>query len=72
MTPFAKTLHKDSHVRRYEIRPDVNGWRVVEQEDSRVIRDAIYHDWHRVERVRRAFVVEMNSLQNEGWIEPRP
>ena len=44
MTPFAKTLHKDSHVRRYEIRRDVNGWRVVEQEDSRVIRDAIYHD----------------------------
>jgi hypothetical protein len=72
MTPFAKTLRKDSHVRRYEIRPEVGGWRVVELEDSKVIRDAVYNDWHRVERARRAFVVEMTSLQNEGWVEPRP
>ena len=72
MTPFAKTLQKDSHVRRYEIRTELNGWRVVEREDSRVIRDAVYHDWHRVERARRAFVVEMTSLRAEGWTEGRP
>jgi hypothetical protein len=72
MTPFAKTLQKDSHVRRYEILPDVNGWRVLEREDSRVIRDAVYSDWHRVERARRAFVVEMTSLRNEGWTDSRP
>jgi hypothetical protein len=72
MTPFAKTLQKDSHVRRYEILPDANGWRVLEREDSRVIRDAVYGDWHRVERARRAFVVEMTSLRNEGWTDCRP
>lgn len=71
MTPFAKTLKKDSHVRRYEILPDANGWRVLEREDSRVIRDAVYSDWHRVERARRAFVVEMTSLKNEGWTDAR-
>ncbi len=72
MTPFAKTLKKDSHVRRYEILPDANGWRVLEREDSRVIRDAVYNDWHRVERARRAFVLEMTSLRNEGWTDSRP
>ena len=71
MTPFAKTLRKDSHVRRYEILPDANGWRVVEHEDSRVVRDTLYDDWHRVERARRAFVVEMNSLRSEGWTDAR-
>ena len=72
MTPFAKTLKKDSRIRRYEILPDANGWRVLEREDSRVIRDAVYSDWHRVERVRRAFVIEMTSLKNEGWTDSRP
>ena len=71
MTPFAKTLQKDSRVRRYEILPDANGWRVLEREDSRVIRDAVYSDWHRVERARRAFVIEMMSLKNEGWTDAR-
>jgi hypothetical protein len=72
MTPFAKTLKKDSRVRRYEILPDANGWRVLEREDSRVIREAVYNDWHRVERARRAFVIEMTSLRNEGWTDARP
>jgi hypothetical protein len=72
MTPFAKTLQKDSRVRRYEILPDANGWRVLEREDSRVIREAVYNDWHRVERARRAFVIEMTSLRNEGWTDARP
>jgi hypothetical protein len=71
MTPFAKTLRKDAHVRRYEILPADNGWRVVEHEDSRVVRDSVYNDWHRVERVRRAFVIEMTALKKEGWTDAR-
>ncbi|MGD9904952.1 MAG: hypothetical protein AB7U83_15915 [Vicinamibacterales bacterium] len=71
MTAFATTLKKDSHIRRYEILPDANGWRIVEQEDSRVIREAVYTDWHRVERRRRALVIEMTSLRNEGWTDTR-
>jgi hypothetical protein len=69
MTSFARTLHKDHHVRRYEILPDRHGWRVIEREDSRVLRDAVLSDWHRVERVRRAFDIEMSSLRKKGWTE---
>ena len=69
MMSFTKTLQKDAHTRRYEILFDVAGWHVVELADSRVVRDAVYTDWHRVERVRRAFTVEMSSLRDEGWTE---
>ena len=68
MTPFQKTLRKDSHVRRYEIVPDANGWRVLEHEDNRVVRDTVYDDWHRVERARWAFDREVVSLQDAGWV----
>lgn len=71
MTPFAKTLRKDSHVRHYEIRRDAHGWRVVEEADSRVVRDLVYDDWHRVERARRAFLIETATLRDEGWTEAR-
>jgi len=67
MTPFAKTLQKDSHVRRYEILPDANGWRVREREDSRVIREAVYSDWHRVERAISAIEREVSTLEAQGW-----
>ena len=69
MTPFAKTLQKDSHTRRYDILPDAIGWRVLERVDSTVLRDNVVTDWHRVERARRAFAIEMSSLRDEGWIE---
>jgi len=71
MMSFTKTLQKDAHTRRYEILFDAAGWHVVEHADSRVVRDAVYTDWHRVERARRAFTVEMSSLQDEGWTESR-
>lgn len=71
MMSFTKTLQKDVHTRRYEILFGTAGWHVVEHADSRVVRDAVYTDWHRVERARRTFAVEMSSLQREGWIECR-
>lgn len=69
MMSFTKTLQKDQHTRRYEIVFDVEGWHVVEHADSTVVRKAVYTDWHRVERARRAFTIEMSSLRNEGWVE---
>ena len=71
MMSFTKTLQKDAHTRRYEIVFDVAGWHVMEHADSRVVRNAVYTDWHRVERARRAFVVEMSSLRDAGWTESR-
>ena len=71
MMSYTKTLQKDAHTRRYEIVSEAAGWRVIEHADSEVVRAAVYTDWHRVERARRAFDVEMSSLRNEGWTERR-
>jgi hypothetical protein len=49
----------------------MQGWRVVQRADTTVVRDAHYTDWHRVERARRAFAVEMTSLRAEGWLDAR-
>ena len=69
MIKFSKTLQKEAQTRRYAISFDADGWHVTEHADSRVIRDEVLTDWHRVERVRREFTIEMSGLRDEGWIE---
>jgi hypothetical protein len=64
---FEQTLRKDDRVRRFEILVDSGGWRAVEHAGTTVIRETRYSDWHRVERVRRAFTVETQALRAEGW-----
>lgn len=71
MLTYEQTLRKDDHTRRFQILVDAQGWRVVERADATVVRDALYTDWHRVERARRAFTVEMSSLRAEGWLDAR-
>ncbi len=71
MPTFERILTKDTHTRRFEILAEPNGWRVVERADATVVRDDVYTDWHRVERARRAFAVEMSSLRAEGWLDAR-
>jgi hypothetical protein len=34
------------------------GWDVREEDDSRVVRQTTYQDWHRVERAMHAFELE--------------
>ena len=71
MLTFEQTYRKDDHTRRFEILQDPQGWRVVQRADTTVVRDALYTDWHRVERARRAFTVEMRGLRDEGWFDAR-
>ena len=71
MKTFEQALRKDDHVRQFEILSESGGWRVVERADSAVVREAHYTDWHRVERARRAFTVEMSGLKAEGWLDAR-
>jgi hypothetical protein len=67
---YARTLVKASHVRRFVITAQPNvGWEVREEEDNGVVRCAYYEDWHRVERARRTFALEAQSLHQSGWIE---
>lgn len=67
MMTFEQTLRKANHTRRFEVRLNDLGWRVVSCVDSTVVRDTVYSDWHRVERAKRAFAVEARSLKQEGW-----
>ncbi len=60
-------LEKAQHVRRYSIQTTSRGWEVKQEQDSQVVRQTCYQDWHRVERARRAFVIEMINLRQEGW-----
>ena len=69
MYAFIKSLRYHGHERRFSIQPTTSGWEVREEEDSRVVKQICYTDWHRVERARRAFTVEMVNLREQGWAE---
>jgi hypothetical protein len=67
MYAFIKELRHRNHTRRYTIQPTESGWQVLEEQDSRIVRQACYTDWHRVERARRAFALEVSQLKAQGW-----
>jgi hypothetical protein len=70
MYSFEKKLRNADHTLRYSIRTTTHGgWEVREEQDSKVVRQIHYHDWHRVERARRAFSIKLDSLRAEGWQE---
>lgn len=71
MDAFNKSLRHRERTRRYSIVPAkaTAGWEVREEEDSRIVRQAHYTDWHRVERARRAIAMEMRALRDQGWAE---
>ena len=66
---FEKHLRYLDQTRRYSIVPSKTGWEVREERGTKVVRQELYRDWHRVERVRRSIVSEMDALREEGWRE---
>jgi hypothetical protein len=69
MCEFSKSLRHKDRTRRYSIVAVKAGWEVREEQDSRIVRQARYSDWHRVERARRALAIKMRQLQDQGWAE---
>lgn len=69
MYAFIKSLRYRGHERRFSIKPTKVGWEVRDEEDNRVVKQVCYTDWHRVERARRAFTLEMLDLREKGWAE---
>lgn len=67
MYAFIKQLRNREHVRRYSILTTRAGWEVLEEQDSRIVRQSCYTDWHRVERARRVFALEVSNLRDQGW-----
>lgn len=67
---YERMLRKASTMRRFTVTYlQSAGWDVREEQDSRVVRRAVYHDWHRVERATHAFSLEARSLIESGWVE---
>jgi hypothetical protein len=69
MYAYSKSIRNAGHVRRFTIAPTAAGWEVKETQDSKVVRQQYYQDWHRVERVRRAFTLALSELRQDGWEE---
>ena len=67
MYAFIKNLRYQEHTRRFSIAVGDAGWEVREELDSRVVRQAQYQDWHRVERARRTIATELDELRLRGW-----
>lgn len=67
MFAFSKSIRKADRIRRYTIQTTPTGWQVREEQDSQVVLQACYDDWHRVERAQRAFTIKLTSLREDGW-----
>ena len=64
---FSVRLMNAEHVRRYSISSLTDGgWEVTRQQDGELTRSC-YHDWHRVERARAVFALEVSNLTERGW-----
>jgi hypothetical protein len=67
---YDRMLRKASNVRRFTITQlQSDGWNVRDEQDSRVLRSHVYHDWHRVERATLSFSLEIQALLDRGWVE---
>ncbi|MCC7043582.1 MAG: hypothetical protein IT183_06955 [Acidobacteria bacterium] len=45
----------EGHTRRATVTLAEGGWLFKEEDDTRLVRQVTYTDWHRVERALRAF-----------------
>ncbi len=65
---FSISLRNADHQRRFSIsRTEESGWEVRREEDRRLIHHIRYRDWHRVERARAIFSLEVSKLTAAGW-----
>ena len=65
---FTRELTQAGRVRRFTIRADAGeGWEVREEEDSRILNQVRYRDWHRVERALTRITLQVSELEAHGW-----
>ena len=66
---FAKELYRAGHTRRFSIRDlGIQGWEVRDEQDDRVLKQVRYTDWHRVERALNMFNLQIDELEDAGWV----
>jgi hypothetical protein len=67
---FAKELKQAGHTKRFTIsQAGAEGWEVREEQDSHILRQVFYQDWHRVERAAQIMAMRVSELQENGWQE---
>ena len=65
---FVRELRHGNHTRRFTISSrGREGWEIRDQQDDRVLKQAHYTDWHRVERARNMFNLMIDELESRGW-----
>jgi len=65
---FSRTLTQAGHTRRFIVSARrAIGWEVRIEQDSHVVRQARYTDWHRLERAVGAIEREVVELEAQGW-----
>ena len=70
MQMFAKELTHAGHTCRFMVSDHgVNGWEVLVEKDSRIVRRVLYTDWHRVERALSVMSRQVSELVESGWQE---
>lgn len=67
---YARLFTKADETRRFLITSaGASGWEVIEEQDSRVVWQVRYTDWHRVERAKQNFARVAETLAHTGWVE---
>ena len=70
---FAKELRQAGHIKRFSISEAGSaGWEVRVEQDSEVVRQVYYTDWHRVERAALMMSLQVSELEDKGWRESQP
>jgi hypothetical protein len=67
---FAKELKQAGHTKRFTIsEAGAEGWEVREEQDSHIVKQVFYQDWHRVERAAQIMTLRVSELEQNGWQE---
>lgn len=69
MYAFNRTLQHLDHTMHYSIVTTGEGWELREERDSRLVRQAHFQDWHRVERATRVITIQVDDLRTKGWAD---
>ena len=70
MLMFTKELTQGGHTRRFSItEAGALGWELKVEQDSLVVKQVCYTDWHRVERALMSLTHQVIKLEEEGWRE---
>jgi hypothetical protein len=59
------------HTRRATVTRAQGGWLFREEDDTRLVRQVTYTDWHRVERAIRAFEALPDDASGDGYSTKR-